>query len=132
MERIVGRDRLVSTSGGGYELVRRPLGNGHVECTVRELVTWHHARELTEDAYQQYLEAREANAEERHQANLERSAKRAKTRVRQSVQGGGSGYPPHPHLPVKHDRLGASQAACQRVQPSYGPDHSWLVLRRCV
>ena len=89
MDRIVGRDRLVSTSGGGYELVRRPLGNGHVECTVRELVTWHHAGELTDEAYQQYLEAREANAEERHQANLERAAKRAKTRVRHLCKAAG-------------------------------------------
>ncbi|WP_326999025.1 rolling circle replication-associated protein [Comamonas testosteroni] len=89
MDRIVGRDRFVSTSGGGYELVRRPLGNGHVECTVRELVTWHHAGELTEEAYQQYLEAREANAEERRQANLERAAKRAKTRVRHLCKAAG-------------------------------------------
>lgn len=89
MDRIVGRDRFVSTSGSGYELVRRPLGNGHVECTVRELVTWHHAGELTEEAYQQYLEAREANAEERRQANLERAAKRAKTRVRHLCKAAG-------------------------------------------
>lgn len=89
MERIVGRDRLVGTVGGGYELVRRPLGNGHYEGVVRPLVTWHVAGELSDVAYELYLEAREASEAERKQANLERAANRAKTRVRHLCKAAG-------------------------------------------
>ncbi|WP_155895548.1 hypothetical protein [Comamonas aquatica] len=89
MERIVGRDRLVGTAGGGYEYVRRSLGNGHFEGVVRPLVTWHVAGELSDEAYALYLEARDANAEERRQANLERAANRAKVRVRHLCKAAG-------------------------------------------
>lgn len=89
MERIVGRDRLVGTAGGGFELVRRVLGNGHVECVVRPLVTWTVAGELTDEAYALYQESREIHAEERRQANLERAAHRAKRRVRHLCKAAG-------------------------------------------
>lgn len=82
MERIVGRDLLRGHVGGGHELVRRDLGNGHYEYRTRPLVTWEHVDELSDQAFADYLVQREATAEERHQANLERAAMRAKTRVR--------------------------------------------------
>lgn len=89
MERIVGRDRLVSTTGGGYELVSRHLGNGHSEYVIRPLVTWHIEGELSDRAYEDYLAAREATAEERRQKNLERAAYRAKLRVRHLCKAAG-------------------------------------------
>lgn len=89
MERIVGRDRLVSTTGGGYELVRRPLGNGHAEYVVRPLVTWHVEGELSDQAYADYLQQREATADERKEKNLERAALRAKQRVRHLCKAAG-------------------------------------------
>lgn len=89
MERIVGRDRLVGTTGGGYDLVRRDLGNGHLEYAIRPLVTWHVEGELSDDAYADYLEQREATADERRDANLERAAVRAKQRVRHLCKAAG-------------------------------------------
>lgn len=89
MERIVGRDRLVGTTGGGYELVRRALGNGHHEYAIRPLVTWHVEGELSDQAYADYLAAREAAADERRAANLERAAVRAKQRVRHLCKAAG-------------------------------------------
>ncbi len=89
MERIVGRDRLVGTTGGGYELVCRPLGGGHSEYVVRPLVTWHIEGELSDLAYADYQAEVEATAPERKQANLERSAHRAKTRVRHLCKAAG-------------------------------------------
>lgn len=82
MERIVGRDILRCHVGGGYELVRRPLGNGHFEYRMAPLKTWEHVGELSDIAYEHRLECMEATKEERKQANLERAAKRAQTRVR--------------------------------------------------
>ena len=89
MERIVGRDRLVSTTGGGYELVSRHLGNGHSEYVIRPLVTWHIDGELSDQAYEDYLAERERTAEERHLKNLERAAYRAKLRVRHLCKAAG-------------------------------------------
>lgn len=89
MERIVGRDILRCHVGGGYELVRRPLGNGHFEYRVAPLKTWEHVGELSDIAYEHRLECMEATKEERRQANLERSAKRAKTRVRHLCKAAG-------------------------------------------
>ncbi|GKS98313.1 hypothetical protein AVKW3434_03015 [Acidovorax sp. SUPP3434] len=89
MERIVGRDRLVSTTGGGFDLVCRPLGNGHSEYVIRPLVTWHVEGELSDQAYADYLAEREATAEERREANLERAALRAKQRVRHLCKAAG-------------------------------------------
>jgi hypothetical protein len=82
MERIVGRDILRCHIGGGYELVRRDLGNGHREYRVAPLKTWEHIGVLSDRAYEDRLACMEATKEERKQANLERAAKRARTRVR--------------------------------------------------
>jgi hypothetical protein len=89
MERIVGRDILRCHVGGGYELVRRPLGNGHFEYRVAPLKTWEHVGELSDIAYEHRLECMEATKEERKQANLERAANRARTRVRHLCKAAG-------------------------------------------
>ena len=82
MERIVGRDLLKGHSGGGFDLVRRPLGNGHYEARIDPIITWEVVGELSDQAYADYLDQRQATEEERRIANLERAANRAKTRVR--------------------------------------------------
>lgn len=89
MERIVGRDIFKGHVGGGYELVRRPLGNGHHEYRMAPLVTWELIGELSDQAYADRLACIEATAEERRQANLERAAQRAKTRVRHLCKAAG-------------------------------------------
>ena len=89
MERIVGRDLLRCHVGGGYELVRRPLGNGHFEYRVAPIKTWEHVAELSDIAYEHRLECMVATEEERKQANLERAAKRATTRVRHLCKAAG-------------------------------------------
>jgi len=89
MERIVGRDILRCHVGGGYELVKRNLGNGHFEHRVVPLKTWEHVGELSDIAYEHRLECMEATKEERKQANLERAANRAKMRVRHLCKAGG-------------------------------------------
>lgn len=89
MERIVGRDILRCHVGGGYELVRRPLGNGHLEYRVAPLKTWEHVGELSDIAYEHRLECMQATEAERKAANLERAAKRAKIRVRHLCKAAG-------------------------------------------
>lgn len=89
MERIVGRDILRCHVGGGYDLVRRPLGNGHSEYRMAPIKTWEHIGVLSDIAYEHRLECMDATAEERKQANLERAAQRAKTRVRHLCKAAG-------------------------------------------
>ncbi len=89
MERIVGRDILRCHVGGGYDLVRRPLGNGHFEYRMAPIKTWEHIDVLSDQAYVDRLECMEATADERKQANLERAARRAKTRVRHLCKAAG-------------------------------------------
>ena len=74
MERIVGRDLLRGHRGGGYDLVRRPLGNGHFEYLVKELVTWEHVLELSDLAVADRRAEEEATAEERRLDNQRRAA----------------------------------------------------------
>lgn len=82
MERIVGRDLLKGHTGSGFDLVRRPLGNGHYEARIEPIVTWELVGELSDIAYQHYQEQLQLTEDERRIANLERAANRAKTRVR--------------------------------------------------
>lgn len=89
MERIVGRDILRCHVGGGYDLVRRSLGNGHFEHRVEAIKTWEHIGVLSDQAYADRLDCVEAEAEERKKANLERAAQRAKTRVRHLCKAAG-------------------------------------------
>jgi hypothetical protein len=91
IERVVGRDLLRCHVGGGFELVRRPLGNGHWEYRAAPLKTWEHVAVLSDLALQHRQESMEApeSVEERRQANLERAAKRAKVRVRHLCKAAG-------------------------------------------
>lgn len=89
MERIVGRDILRCHVGGGYDLVRRPLGNGHAEYHTAPIKTWEHVGVLSDQAYADRLVCMEETADERREANLERAAKRAKTRVRHLCKAAG-------------------------------------------
>jgi hypothetical protein len=89
MERIVGRDILRCHVGGGYDLVRHPLGNGHSEYRMAPIKTWEHIGVLSDQAYADRLDCMEATSEERKQANLERAAQRAKTRVRHLCKAAG-------------------------------------------
>lgn len=82
MERIVGRDLLRCHVGGGHELVKRDLGNGHREYRVTPLRSWELIGELSDQAYADRLAEMEVTAEERKQANAHRAALRAKTRMR--------------------------------------------------
>lgn len=89
IERVVGRDLLRCHIGGGYELVRRPLGNGHLEYRVVPLKTWEHVAVLSDAALADRQVCMDKTAEERRQANLERAAKRAKVRVRHLCKAAG-------------------------------------------
>jgi hypothetical protein len=89
MERIVGHDILRCHVGGGYELARRPLGNGHHEYHMAPLKTWEHIGVLSDEAHADRLACMEETAEERKQANLERAAQRAKARVRHLCKAAG-------------------------------------------
>ena len=89
IERIVGRDLLRCHVGGGFDLVKRDLGNGHFEYRTAAIKTWELVGELSDQAYEDRLAAMEATKEERKQANLERAAKRAKQRVRHLCKAAG-------------------------------------------
>ena len=70
-----------------YVLTVHELGNGHREAVVRQAIGWEHVHTLTA-AEASYLDEKygEKDAEERREANLERSARRAKTKVRRLVK----------------------------------------------
>jgi hypothetical protein len=89
MERIVGHDLLRCHVGGGYDLVRRDLGNGHREYSLVPIKTWEHVAVLSDEAYADRQQCMEDTKEERKQANLERAAKRAKSRVRHLCKAAG-------------------------------------------
>lgn len=89
MERIVGNTRYVGKRGGGYELTKRDLGNGHLEYGVRSLVTWEDHGDLTPEAMAYYHEARAANEEERKENSRRIAAIRAKKRVRHLCKAAG-------------------------------------------
>lgn len=89
MERIVGRDILRRHVGGGFDLTRRELGNGHWEYLMTPIQTWEHVGVLSDQAYEDRQACMEETAEERKQANLERAAKRAKSRVRHLCKAAG-------------------------------------------
>lgn len=81
--------------GGGYDLVRSDLGNGHFECRVEPIVTWEYLGEMSELAAADRLIERElceldpVLREEKRQANLERAARRATRRVRHLCKAAG-------------------------------------------
>ena len=55
IERIVGRDILRCHIGGGFDLVRRDLGNGHREYRMAPIKTWEHVGVLSDQAYEDRL-----------------------------------------------------------------------------
>lgn len=89
MERVVGRDLLRCHVGGGYDLVRRALGNGHLEYRMVPIKTWEFVGELSDQALADRRACMEETAEERKLANLERAACRAKVRVRHLCKAAG-------------------------------------------
>lgn len=89
MERVVDRDIFRCHVGGGYDLTRRPLGNGHYESRMSPIKTWEHIGVLSDQAYADRLDCMQATADERKVANLERAAQRAKTRVRHLCKAAG-------------------------------------------
>lgn len=89
MERIVGRDILKRHVGGGYDVTRCALGNGHFEYRMAPIVTWEHVGVLSDQAYADRLAEVEFTADERKEANLERAAKRATRRVRHLCKAAG-------------------------------------------
>lgn len=91
MERIIGRDIYEGKLADEYEVILRDLGHGHKEASISRSVWWDHLATMSDDAYAQYLDTLEAwkaspegiqAAQEREQSNKERSARRAKTKVR--------------------------------------------------
>lgn len=85
MTLIVDRDVYDYHTGYGYDLIRRPLGNGHFEYRVQPIKVALPSHYIESDEeYAEYLQRveEERNSDERKQANLERAARRAKTRVR--------------------------------------------------
>jgi hypothetical protein len=91
IERVVGRALQRCHFGGGYELVRRALGNGHYEYRATPLKTWEDVDVLSDVAekLRQESMADPRSVEERKQANLERAANRAKVRVRHLCKAAG-------------------------------------------
>lgn len=90
MRRIVERDVYESIPTPGYDLIRRPLGNGHFEYRVQPIVAWKPFAYIESDQeYADYLKRLEEEADERKEANLERCARRATTRVRHLCKAAG-------------------------------------------
>lgn len=88
MRRIIGRDVFEGKPiEGEYTLTVHELGSGHREAIVSQAVGWEHVHTLTEHEAA-YLEEKygERDAEEKREANLYRSARRAKTKVRRLVK----------------------------------------------
>lgn len=91
MERIIGRDMYEGKYADEYEVILRDLGHGQKEASISRSVWWEHTGTMTDAAYAQYLDTLEAwkaspagieAAQEREQRNRERSARRAKAKVR--------------------------------------------------
>lgn len=88
-QRVIGRSLQECHEGGGYDLVRRPLGNGHWEYLLTPMRTWVEVALLSDRAAADRLACVQETEEERKLANLERAAKRAKCRVRHLCKAGG-------------------------------------------
>jgi hypothetical protein len=95
MRRIIGRDIYIGKMAPEHEVTIHDLGHGHKEVSICRSVWWEHDTTMTPEAYALYLESLEAyrnspageqEALERAQANLERSARRAKTQCRRLVK----------------------------------------------
>lgn len=69
-----------------YELRLHHLGNGHAEAVIQRQVIWEEAGVLSPEAWAMYLDSQARHADERKEANRERAARRAKTKVRRLVK----------------------------------------------
>lgn len=88
MLRIIGRDIYEGKFADEYTVTLHELGHGHQEASISRSVWWDHVGTMGDQHYELYREEVERCkndpriAAEREQAHKERSARRAKTRVR--------------------------------------------------
>lgn len=69
-----------------FELTLHRLGNGHAEASVRRMTWWTELGPASPDEVALWDHNRELDAEERREANRQRAARRATTKVRQLVK----------------------------------------------
>lgn len=88
MRRIIGLDVFDGKPiDGEYTLTVHELGNGHREAVVSQVIGWEHVHTLRPEEAEHLREKYgERDAEEKREANLKRSARRAKTKVRRLVK----------------------------------------------
>lgn len=84
--RIIGRDVYEGKMADEYTMHLHNLGHGHHEASISRSIWWEHLATMTDAAYDAYIEARDNQTPEqlaeKEEANLRRSARRAKTKVR--------------------------------------------------
>jgi hypothetical protein len=88
MQKIIGRDIFEGKPGPEYQMRIHDLGHGHKEVSINRSIWWEHVGTMSDESFALYQAAclLNANDEERKLANLERSARRAKTQCRRLVK----------------------------------------------
>jgi hypothetical protein len=88
MQKIIGRDIYEGKPGPEWTMRLHELGHGHKEVSVSRSIWWEHVGTMSDEAFQMYQAACMVNADDeaRKLANLERSARRAKTQCRRLVK----------------------------------------------
>ena len=94
MRQIIGREVFEGKPiEGEYTLTVHDLGHGHREAIVRQAIGWEHVHTFTDEEVAHFRETYgtedgtdASDAEAKRLANLKRSARRAKTRVRRLVK----------------------------------------------
>lgn len=94
MRQIIGREVFEGKPiDGEFTLTVHDLGHGHTEAIVRQAIGWEHVHTFTDEEIAHFRETYgtedgtdAADAEAKRLANLKRSARRAKTRVRRLVK----------------------------------------------
>ena len=69
-----------------FQLTVHRLGNGHAEASVRRSIWWEEDKVATPEIIDLWAKQREESADERREANRQRGARRATTRVRRLVK----------------------------------------------
>jgi hypothetical protein len=86
VRRIIDREIFEGKVTDKWALTIHDLGHGHREASICREVAWEHTATMSPEAYEMYRETCDNLSEEWHQereqANRERAARRAKTRVR--------------------------------------------------
>jgi hypothetical protein len=86
VRRIIDRQIFEGKPSDKWALTLHDLGHGHKEASICREVQWEHTGTMSPEAYEMYRQACDNLPpewhEEREQANKERAARRAKTRVR--------------------------------------------------